>query len=286
MKKIKNFISKHPAGAWALISICVFCFVWCANSELVAGREKPYINVWANYIVADGTPGSGITEPGANLHVISDSAPVTILDLDNTTDWLTMDFRRQGQRTASFGVSASDAYGGNAFVLGSFDADWTNPLIVEQGAPTNSFYIKSNGSVGINTTKPGEKLTIAGLIQLVSGPSGAKIEGYNPSCGNNSGGIKFRTRNGNTGNYDTRLVIKCSNIGVGTMEPKTLLHISAWRNGLLYEGAANNNDAKGFLQSLPSGQYTLMGGTSGGRLYFYWKSGTTYYKYEMVGTPF
>lgn len=177
MKKKKSFVSNHQAGAGTLILICVLCFIWCASSELVAGREKPYVRVWADYVVVDGTPGSGITEPGASLHVISDQAPVSILDLDNTTDWLTMDFRRQGQRTASFGVSASDAYGGNAFVLGSYKDDWTNPLIIEQGAPTESLYIKSNGNISMtgDLTVNGASTNFRNAIKAVDG-SGSGID--------------------------------------------------------------------------------------------------------------
>lgn len=169
MEQNKSFISKHPVGVWALISICVFSFIWYANSDLAVGREKPYVNVWSNYIVVDNTTGPQIEEPGATLHVISSEAPVSILDLDSTTDWLTMDFRRQGQRTASFGVSESGAYGGNAFVLGSYKTDWTNPLIIEQGAPTQSLYIKSNSDVSMTGN-----LTVGKTVKMssISGTDG------------------------------------------------------------------------------------------------------------------
>ena len=42
-------------------------------------------------------------------------------------------------------------------------------LKAEQNAPASSIYVKSNGDVGIGTSTPGQKLTVAGMIESTIG---------------------------------------------------------------------------------------------------------------------
>ncbi len=95
---------------------------------------------------------------------VSTEAPVMIVE-GSTTSWITIDFQRQGIfNKADCGLSPPGMYGGNAFVIGSYNGTWTDTLVIENGAPAGSLYIESEGNIGVGMTSPTEKLSVDGNI--------------------------------------------------------------------------------------------------------------------------
>jgi len=48
-------------------------------------------------------------------------------------------------------------------------ANQSAPMTIEQGATTNSLYLRSGGNIGIGTSAPASKLTVAGVVESTTG---------------------------------------------------------------------------------------------------------------------
>ncbi len=125
------------------------------------------------YSLVSGNVGIGTTNPGAalaKLRVESSNSPVMALNGLSSSSWVTFDFERMGVHRADWGLSPEGTFGGNAFVLASYKDSWTDPLVIENGAPTGALYIRENGSVGIGTTSPSSsyRLDVNGALRATS----------------------------------------------------------------------------------------------------------------------
>ena len=95
----------------------------------------------ALYVMENGNVGIGTTSPSAALEVKAVDSPAVIFDGTNST-WVTADFQRNGDVRGSIGISPVDLFGGNAVIIGSFDGEeFTDPLVIENSAPTGALYI-------------------------------------------------------------------------------------------------------------------------------------------------
>lgn len=120
------------------------------------------------YINGGGHVGIGTENPLAQLEITAFDAPAVIVNGSHTT-WTTQDFQRNGEVRASIGISPVDIFGGNAAIIGSFDGEeFTDPLVIENSAPTGSIYVNSDGLVSIGTTTATKQLNVAGDL-LVTG---------------------------------------------------------------------------------------------------------------------
>jgi len=87
--------------------------------------------------------------------------------------FVTINYSRYGELKSSIGLAPEEGHEwqpeeipGDAFVIGSTDGNvFTNPLVIENAAPTGSIYIKTTGEVGIATTNPKYDLDVSGDIR-------------------------------------------------------------------------------------------------------------------------
>jgi hypothetical protein len=83
--------------------------------------------------------------------------------------FVTINYSRYGEIKSSIGLAPEEGLEeipGDAFVIGSTDGNvWTDPLVIENAAPTGSIYIKTTGKVGIATTNPKYDLDVSGDIR-------------------------------------------------------------------------------------------------------------------------
>lgn len=93
-----------------------------------------------------GNVGIGTTTPSAKLVIKGDEAPLAEF-YGSKEDWATIDFIQEdetGTKKSSIGMSHPDFFNGHAFILGTFNGEeWSDPLIIENFAPTGSFYVNS-----------------------------------------------------------------------------------------------------------------------------------------------
>ncbi len=117
------------------------------------------------YINAAGNVGIGTTTPSSNIVIKGDESPLAEF-YGSKEDWATIDFIQEdetGTKKSAIGMSHPDFFNGHAFILGTFNGEeWSDPLVVENFAPTGSFYVNADGNVGIGTTEPEEKLQVEG----------------------------------------------------------------------------------------------------------------------------
>ncbi|HVG28568.1 MAG TPA: hypothetical protein VM864_02505, partial [Pyrinomonadaceae bacterium] len=126
-------------------------------------------SAWASRLTvvnATGNVGIGTTAPQQKLHVMGSiqaqgtnvNGDISVMSADPTKGY--WDFY-------SSGVNGS---------MGFYDVlSVTLPLTIEKAAPSHSFYIKSNGNLGIGTNAPAAKLDVNGDIR-VSGNINAKYQ--------------------------------------------------------------------------------------------------------------
>ncbi len=127
----------------------------------------------ALYVDVNGNVGIGTTSPSTALEVTATDAPVVIINGKDST-WVTTDFQRNGEVRGNIGISPVDLFGGDALIIGSFDGDeFTDPLVIENSAPTGALYVNAEGHVGVGTVEPAEQLSVDGNLSV----SGAITEG-------------------------------------------------------------------------------------------------------------
>jgi hypothetical protein len=224
-----------------------------ANPPTGGGAISVEANTPANsfYIKSNGNVGIGTTGPGMNLQIGSGTFPVVALPgvgiangasaysffsaSDNTHQWIG-------------GIDAVNAlsYGKEGMVSNHDLAIITNNQ--------NRIYIQSGGNVGIGTTGPGSKLTVAGVIESTTG--GIKFPDASVQTTAASGGGTVVAGNVGAGTFGSNLgygnfafykdastpilYIDATNarVGIGTTGPNSRLHVKA---GALGEVAAFDN---------------------------------------------
>ena len=161
-------------------------------------------------LTSQGRLGIGVTNPTRTLHVQGDAEINTNL-------------------VANTAVYTKDWYG-----IGS------NDQRILTSAGTAQVTIKNDGSVGIGSTSPLQKLDVAGVIRS-SSTSRIQADTYNNSA--NSANIIYRSSSKTiVGNNASALVIlDGGNVGIGTTDPVVLLHV----DGSSPKIRLRDNDAAG-----------------------------------------
>jgi hypothetical protein len=173
-------------------------------NSIIKNQENGYLVFGTNgretdlFINSSGNVGIGTTSPSKKLEVNSG---------------VTSDIVRFGNDSGYFVL-------GQTTNLSSLDLVTSNALRIRQGSST-SFYIKSDGNVGIGTTSPDEKLDVAGNIAATSASDPTfKVTStdvnYQGRMRWNSAGnyLEFLTRYAGT-YYTGSLVLDRGNVGIG-----------------------------------------------------------------------
>jgi len=233
--RIANNLQANKATTSYGIQIYRDSFDYTADIQLSDG----------SVINKSGNWGVGISDPTVKLHIVASAAPIGIMNINNISEWSTLDFRREGVEVAACGVSPSGTFGGNAIVLSSFDGSWSNPVVIEQGAATGTFYIKSTGDVGVRTETPEQECEINGnlLVRKSDDNSNIYVVGGTNKNGTlwlTEGGAfgaatgtsliydgtanLFHIRTGATGTHTEKLTIVRNSgyIGINETAPETL----------------------------------------------------------------
>ena len=192
-----------------------------------------------------GNVGIGTTSPGAKLNILESSGGVTTRPL--------MIQNPNPSNNTGVGISFSLNSGNGIFA--SIDAVRPN---LPTGGDTDLIFntynsgfsekmrIKSNGFVGIGTTSPQEHLHVSGdgssqRVEIENTTSGASVL----KLTNTEGSFGWVSDSGYFGMYDysglgTVFAINAGNVGIGTTDPSTTLHLYGDENGEYYPLRLNN----------------------------------------------
>ena len=251
-------------------------------------------------VQSSGNVGIGTTSPGAPLEIAAESTNVgnTLLNIGNailnpnTRDsWIKM-FGSQATVDKTFAVG--NLYG--KFVVNYLGTRATNP---ESGG-TKMFTIDgSNGNVGIGTTSPDCKLTVAGSgsggvnpstissntvatfrrtggvshnanISILAGTSGASILNFGDRDNEDAGIITYTHDSGGSdtmaftvGTSEKMRIINSGNVGIGTTSPSAKLDIGGNTAGSVQatfgRGNSDNNFAIRYINGDAGTNNTIQG---------------------------
>jgi len=163
-----------------------------------------------------------------------------------------------------------------------------------QGTP--NLWVDGRVGIGIGSSNPSGRLEVESpwgdwifLRQARATEGGGGFHIHNPwkntdSQDRNRLEIGYRTASGTNLWKQLALHGPTGNLGIGTAEPKSRLHIQGEKNPLTINGYANTASAKSLLSASPN-RTMIVGGPWSNRIYFYWKdqNGTTYYA-TLTGT--
>ena len=172
-------------------------------------------SVWSqsgsNIYYSAGNVGIGIANPISKLHISQDTGLMTRLTATESGGETAIQFRQESEGmdaqikwTQSSGVSR----------LGFFVDDSSGGHVADNERLT----ISETGNVGIDTTSPDEKLSVAGTIESTSG--GIKFPDGTTQTTAATGGSSIWSQSGSNIYYNG------GNVGIGTASPNSKLHIS------------------------------------------------------------
>ena len=265
-------------------------------------------------------PLSGTGLPGSYLSIDYDDVTIgmnldeklAILDDAITGNLISDESISEGHLTAGLLSSLAPVTSGSGYIQNQIDS-------IQSGSFKIDGQVYIGGNIGIGIESPLTKLHINGvpgigpvddynditnynLAIYSDGGSGASGKGggivftennFTPLAaivsvdegGSASTGIAIRTGTVSGNNEVARFTYN-GNVGIGTSQPGSRLHIKTSQNPLIIEGAANTSSASNMLNNLPN-QTLIIGGSWSNKIYFFWKdqSGNKYYT-TLTGTSF
>ena len=214
-------------------------------------------------IMTLNTTGLGIgISPSTNLNVagVGNKAGGNILmgdQTNNTAKWTYLCGTHYAASSQPQGIAIIGCYAGNGSntvtIGGSiYEANpatsiefWTHTASTHNLGGTRRMVIDSNGSVGINTTSPGEKLHVSGTVRIDGTTNGLRIfkdggaavtstlylansgntRAYNWQLNSSGDGLDFFTYDGNAWAYKITYLAN-GNVGIGTQAPSYKLEVN------------------------------------------------------------
>ncbi len=174
--------------------------------------------------------GIGTTSPSAPLHVVTSGA-TNALKLFQSNPYQQFEFQYDNtdHSTIMFGYFGQLQYDGNGQELRlSNTATGASSHIAFSTANSERMRIDSSGNVGIGTTGPSQKLTVAGNIStsgavLFNDNQGINFGNSNAKIyGSSADGIKF-----NGGGSEKMRLTQTGDLGIGTTSPSVSLDVNA-----------------------------------------------------------
>ena len=115
-------------------------------------------------IVSGGNVGIGTTSPGTRLDIQSSTnTALRIYDGSVTTSTIELKRTSDNWHLGTIRTTYAGAYGNNLL----FDLHPNDGIL--STAPLTRLFIQHDGNVGIGTTGPGQKLSVAGIVESTSG---------------------------------------------------------------------------------------------------------------------
>ena len=164
--------------------------------------------------------GIGTTSPNESLHIEASDPRIKIVDTDGT-NWESEVFTQGG-------ALKLQARNGTNFGNISFQGD---------NGTTQSEYARFNsvGNFGIGTTSPSERLAVNGNASI---SGGIYVGGVNSFIWNNTANSNLRF--GANGSEKMRIT-SSGNVGIGTTNPNSILHITGANPEFILEDTTNLN---------------------------------------------
>ena len=232
---------------------------------------------------SDGTLLKGTITASTGISVANGAGSITIT---NTAPDQTVTLTGGGTTTITgsypnFNITSNDQYTGD--VVGPASAtdnaiarfDGTTGKLIQ----TSAVYIDDSGNLGVGTSSPGQKLGVAGNVQLSADYADVRMvtsSGYgwriaSGANGTNLGTLYFQSStNGFVGANSPMVIDNNSRVGIGTVTPAQTLQVVNSSNYQFRLGASALN-------------YELGRNTSDGLLYFYGnQTGYTGYVFSGV----
>ena len=176
-------------------------------------------SVWStsgsNVYYNAGNVGIGTSNPGAQLQIGNDDTEVRIGGAGSTSGGgHVIDFYSSG--TAVGRIEITDTDYSTALLFWTYSASTLSERMTIDGT----------GNVGIGTTNPGQRLSVAGTIESTSG--GIKFpDGTTQTTAATGGGSSVWSTSGSNVYYDS------GNVGIGTTAPDNLLSLEGNSNEAL-----------------------------------------------------
>jgi len=179
------------------------------------GADDPELNIYDKdgnagvFIIKNKNVGIGTTNPIGKLSVMGDNADI---------------FLQQSDGTISAQVVSDSS--GNGKVTANNSAG--NPIC---HLDSNGVSYINGGNVGIGTTNPRGKLEIgessedAFYVDFQSGEGITNFKSPYSGVNGNRGGWQFITKDGGTTPYNALRINSVGNVGIGTTNPLTTLHV-------------------------------------------------------------
>jgi len=207
-------------NSWGTIGLNNGLNVYTSNVDFVGtGSFNIYNGKSIKLWTGNGAGQNGIWDASTGNLGVGTTAPSATLQVGNAS--------------TPYSTAGLIVYGG----------DLTNSTTVTNfmtGSGTSALYVRGDGNVGINNTSPGQKLSVAGVIESTTGgfkyPNGSIQTTAAGAAGTTNYLSKF-TGAADLGN--SQIIDNGTNVGIGTTAPGAFFHVNgaAYLSPAFYDGS-------------------------------------------------